>query len=203
MTEGMRRLVWGLLFLTACGYGIRRRDVVLGEGGGARVQRVFVPVVDNLSLKTGIESQITTTLRETLSGIKGIELVGSADEAQFLLLASITSLDRGVESVVTGTPSTQAEGGLANNQVSAGQIKVVLGMNARLVEKAGSDGKLRRQLWSRDFLRDGVYETSRRFSDISGSSSTPQINESRELVQIRVLAEAISQQILDQVVQDF
>ncbi len=195
----------GLLVLSACGYSPRRKDVVLGNKQNR--QSLFVPIVDNITTRGGIEAIVTNALRENLASIRGVELVDNPEEASYLLLGTIRSFSRrsGVSSV-TGSPTSAAQGGLAQDQITAAEIHLELVVQMKLVEKvtsADAATPLRKLIWDRPFSESANFETSRRFTEATGSSSTVHINDSRELIQVRILSQKIAQKIFDQVVQDF
>jgi len=198
------------LGLTACGYSNRKRvtpiatlsnDEERSETVKPGPSRIYIPVIDNLSTKVGVESILTNALRERMSGQPGIELVARPEDAEFILLGALTSYGRkhGIETA-TGVSETEASGGLRGGSVLAKTIRLSLMMNVRLLQPGD---KIRRELWVRDFLQEATFETSLRFTEAEGSSSAPYINDSRELLQVKRIGEAFAGQVVDQVTQDF
>lgn len=188
--------------MTSCGYSSRKADVVLGQKAlPADQQRVFIPVVDNRTTRPGLEGVVTNALRERLSSVPGVLIVDSAEDANFLLLGTLSSYGRkfGVSSV-TGNPTTASQGGLASNQSTAAEIRIEMGLHVKLVEKSED---LRKIVWTRSFSQGATFETSRRFSEKEGSTSAAQINDSRESIQVGLLAKGLARLVLDQVVQGF
>lgn len=164
-------------------------------------QRVFIPVVDNRTTRPGLEALVTNALRERISSVAGVRLVDRPEDANFLLLGTLISYGRkfGVSSV-TGTAGTASQGGLASNQSTAAEIRIEMGLQVKLVEKVED---LRKVVWTRSFNQGATFETSRRFSEKEGSTSAAQINDSRESIQIGLLAKGLARLVLDQVEQGF
>lgn len=193
--------------LISCGYSNRRADVSLGAQS-TQAQRIFVPVVDNLTTRPGLEAILTSSLREALASLRGVEVVDRPESANFFLLGSLVKYERkyGISSVV-GSPTTAAAGGLSQDQITAAEINVSLTLEVKLLEKtdpaAMAINPLRKLLWVRSFTQGATFETARRFTEAEGSSSSVHINDSRETLQTQILARGISRQVLDQVVQDF
>jgi hypothetical protein len=202
--------VFLLLILTSCGYSIRRTDVNIDrtvEKERSEHQRVFVPVVDNLTQRTGIEQILTSSVREVLSTIQSVDVVTRAEDADFFLWVTIVdySTSHG-PTPIRGTTSTAEAGGLAEGQSLAADIVVKLGVNAKLQRKpevSGAHATLKPLIWDRYFERSATLEASQRFADLEGSSSAPFINASREKVQIKLLSDGLAQNILDQLIENF
>lgn len=192
--------------LLSCGYRVKRDEASLAGMAGTNKegpQRVFVPVVDNITLRTGVEGQMTNALRETLAAMKGLEIVGSEREADFLVIGTINTYTREAGTPIAGTLDSERTGGLVTSQNTAADIRVTLGLEARLLQRLHDGSGGRRLVWSRSFLQSAAYESSRRFTERQGSSSLSHINQSREMMQVKSLANSLAQQIVDQVVQDF
>ena len=192
------------LILVACSYTTRRDDISLnGKPTKGEKQRLFIPVIDNLTTRTSNEGEITGILRKNLAAISGIEIVNSAEDAQFLMLGTIKKLEtmRGNGLSGAGNPDSEASGGLAANQRTEADIIVTLTLQVRLMERLNAD--LNRQIWIRDFTGSATYTASPRLQESTGSSSAPYINDSRERIQIRSLADSLSKSIIDQAAQNF
>jgi hypothetical protein len=199
----------GLMFcwLSACGYASRKGEVVLGGTTKPGPQKLFIPIVDNLTVRTGFEVTLTNALRKSLSTVRGLELVESSDSADYFLLGTLTKHRLEARSAILGTNLTQGRGGIAENQSTAADLSLTLDLRVQLVERS-AEGSFRRELWTRDFSRSAVVEASTRHdvglnSLSSASYSAPHINASREEIQVRLLSEQLAQLVLDQVVQDF
>ena len=169
-----------------------------------KTQRIYIPLVDNLTTKTGVEAQITTALRETLSGVKGARVVASESEADYLLLGVLTRYSRSAGSnPITGSETSEKRGGLLENESMAQELRVTLSLEARLLERSPSATGMRRVVWTRNFTESASYTASSRFTERAGSSSAVHLNNSREMIRVKSISEAIAQKILDQVAQDF
>jgi hypothetical protein len=198
------------MFVTSCGYQLRRDESATTSlpRVGDRAATVFVPVVDNLTPRTGIESDLTTALRETLARLPGVEVIQSESNADYLLLARVTQFERSPgPTPVAGTGTTQAGGGLLSGLSTAADIRVKLGAEIRLVHQETAQSP-RRVLWTRSYASDQLLSASRRqYSDIDdtlgASSSAYYINESRERFSYRGLTQSLANQIVDQVAQGF
>lgn len=198
-----------LLFVAcaACSYQVRKGESQLGGAQGTGTQNIFIPVVDNLSVRTGFEGGLTSAVRKALSQVKGVALVNDSGSASHYLLGTVLSYDVVTRSSRQGSPTTQSLGGLVADQSSAQDMTLTLKVRFQLIEKQANSA-FKHELWTRDFTADGVFEASHRLNkagaDISaGSESAPQINDSRELIQARILSDSIASKVLDQVVQDF
>lgn len=206
-----------LFVVSACGYGMRRQEFGLhAKGDDGRVPRLFVPVVDNRTTRTGFEPTVTNSFRNALNGVSGVTMARDENEADYILLTTVTTYDTSPESLVAGNAATQIAGGLRSNLLSASTIRLNVEVQAKLVEKAPGSGMARRVLWDRVFQQAGVYEASNRYFESAslppkigaprsqgGSSSSPNINDSRENLQLKALADKMAQQLVDQVVEDF
>ena len=166
-------------------------------------------MVDNVTVRTGIEVVVTNAIRDKLAAADGIDVVNSAEAADFYLLGNIVKYnDQFGPTTVVGNPTTSAAGGLGVGKIGAADIQVTLGLSVRLLVKLPDTGAAQRLLWNRKFERSGTFASSTRFASVgngidAGSSSAMHINSSRELIQIRLLSDLLAQQILDQVAQDF
>ena len=216
MTKVMTpRRVLSLIFLgvavSSCGYSMRRSDELIEslnkgvpEEQKTSEARVYVPVVDNLTTKSALEPIVSNAIRNTLSTVAGIKLVNRASDANLVLVATIQSYERKAGlTPVTGTSESEAAGGIAKALGVAGDAKVTLKLSAKMLEQnRGLDG-VRRMIWDRPFGADATYQLATRYTESEGSSSAPNINEAREMLQVKTVAEIIAQQIVDQVLQDF
>ncbi len=190
----------------SCSYSLRRPDLILGSQADRALsgQRVFLPVVDNLSPRTGIEGMVTNSIRESFSSQKDVELVNEIDDADFKMLVSILDYSSryGVVSRRGDSGSAQA-GGIGDRQTMAANVLVNLKIHVRLFERIKESPEIYRVLWTKEFERSGSYETSDRYTDERGSSTAPYINASRELIQVKTLSTALGQDILDHIGQNF
>lgn len=208
----LKQIILSLLILaiSACSYHIQKGSGGLGDlaktqGGKARI---YVPISDNLSSEAGPEMMLTSSLREVLSTLPDVILVQNPDQADYFLLTRITDWGR----FATGTSKIasaedQAMGGLIQGQSSAADIKVFLNADFELLENlqtaSSSNQKIQKSLWVRQLSEERSFEAFRRFDELSGSSSAPQIHRSREELQLRKITQSLARQVLDQVTQDF
>lgn len=195
--------------LSACGYQLRKGDKPLAALGSApledRPQRIYVPVVENMTTRVGPESVLTNAIREELAIQPGIQVVNSEQSADFVLVGQVSSFGSRFKSSTSQASATQeANGGMVQGQVTAADIEVFLGANFRLLEHVNDQGQmLRRLLWVKGVEEELSIEAYNRFSEASGSSSAPHINRSREQLQLRNLSEIVARKVLDQVTQSF
>lgn len=193
--------------MAGCGYNVKPTEFSLGSVSAnehKQVQRIYIPVIDNLTTRTGAEGTITNALRESLAAVKGAEVVIREDEADFLLLAKLRDYSRGNAGgrARTGDYGSEHRGELSNTRESSWDINLTLSLEVELLERI-PQSESRRRLWTRTFTQSGNYEASPRFSERDGSSSVSHIHRSREQVQLKTFAEGFARQIVDQVVQDF
>jgi hypothetical protein len=190
----------------SCAYKLRRGSLNRGVGD-IESARVFVPIVDNLSTEVGPEAVLTGALREALSTLQGIEVVNSESDARFVLRGRVREWGRRLSSPTSlSTAEAEARGGLIRNQTTAADIKVSMIADFELLEVQSSTDSapsVSRRLWQRQFSSEGTYEAYNRFEELSGSSSSPFINRSRERLQLRKMSDSMARQIIDQVSQDF
>ncbi len=157
--------------------------------------KVYVPVVDNLSARHGLEAALTSRLRERLVQLGQYRLVQSPDQAERVLLVQISQWSRRPgPTLITGDASSAGRGGLASRQVIAGDFVMNLEVQAEFVEKLPG---LNRQVWRKSFSRSQIFEASRRFEDPATSAQASLVNQSREEIQSRQLVDAIVQLIED------
>jgi hypothetical protein len=212
------RVFFALCLLASCGYGMRRQDLGLRRSGGEEgPARIFVPVVDNSTTRTGFEPSVTNSLRLAVAGLAGVELARDEAGADYLLLATVTGYEESSgPTTISGHPATQNAGGLRSSLSTSGDIRLVFAMQVKLAEKLPGETKVRRTLWDRVFRQEALYEASNRYYETAtgaglagaprsqgGSSSASYINASRSSLLLRALADKISLQIVDQVAQDF
>lgn len=193
--------------LAGCGYNVKPTEFSLGSVSASeakQVQRIYIPVIDNLTTRTGAEGTITNALRESLAAVKGAEVVLREDEADYLLLAKLRDYSRGNAGgrARTGDFPSQQRGELADKRETSWDVNVALSLEVELLERI-PQSENRRRLWTRTFTQSGNYEASTRFSERDGSSSASHIHRSREQVQLKTFADGFARQIVDQVVQDF
>lgn len=207
-TREVKYAFLGLLFLGACGYSVKPAEFHLGgsspQNTSARPQKIFIPVVDNRTTRTGFEALLTNALRETLDGVRGAQVVGREQDADYILLGALKEYSRSNASspLLTGDGGSQAVGGLADSTGTARDIRVRWVLDVQLLERVSSES--RRRIWQRTFAQEGTYNTiAQRFRKSDGSSSLPQLHASREVVRLKGFSEALARQVLDQVVQDF
>lgn len=195
--------IWGLMVLTGCGYSLRQPESALPGDAPGEPAKVYIPVVDNLTTVTGMEPVFTSTLRESMAGLKGVKVVGDSSTANYILLATITdysraSVDKGEQ---TGSNKSAADGGLLNRETTTSDIRLRVQMNARFLKV--EPNHLRKVMWDRSFKQEGNFTASRRILEKEGASSAPHINRSREQIQAKIYADAFAQKVVDQIVQDF
>ncbi|MBS1985249.1 MAG: hypothetical protein JST16_13850 [Bdellovibrionales bacterium] len=200
-------LILSVSGLAACGYTVKQDQLSLGPVAADKkdaVQKVYIPVVDNLTTRTGMEGTLTNSLREALAGAQGIQVVADESQADFFLLGTLTKYVRAFgPNPTTGNIGTEQGGGLMANESTSKNINVTLVMDVRLVQRVKESDKLRRLLWNRTFSQGGTYDASLRFTEREGASSVANINNSREQIQVKALADTLAQQVVDQATQDF
>jgi hypothetical protein len=190
-----------------CSYQLRKDNYRLGGVEKQGSQKVFIPIVDNLTVKTGFEGVLTSAVRKAMAKVSGVELVSSPQDANFYLLGSVLSYELNTNSTRQGTAESASLGGLADRQSSALDLKLKMKVRFQLVERVDNSGT-KKEIWSRIFATDGTFEASPRLNvsgnDLqAGAEFAPHINDSRELIQVKILSEAIASRVLDQVTQDF
>ncbi len=207
MTRSMLKTLCLLtLWLSSCSYTVRRNYISLGGEAATNKKtfHIFVPVVDNLSYRTGFEATITSALRENLAAVKGLDVIRNEEEADYILLATIN--DYRVlhgKTPVSGSTSSEAAGGLTNKATITADIRLIVVMTVRFVERS-SAGNPQRELWSRPFQKEAVFEAStNRLTEVRGSSSAVHVNNSREATQFKILADNLAKLVVDQVAQAF
>ena len=197
-------LLWGL---AGCGYVVKPSEFLLGgspDGERPLAQKIFIPVIDNTTTRTGVEISITNALRETLAGVRGAQVVTREQDANFLLLATLKEYSRGNAGTVllSGDKASQARGGLFDGGGTARDIRVRWVLDVQLLERVSPEA--RRRVWAKTFVQEGTYNTvASRFREDQGSSSLSQIHAARESVRLKSFSEGFARQVLDQVVQDF
>lgn len=206
-------LLFGALFY-GCSYQIKKNEVrldALFQNQGQTSARLFVPIPDNLTLRTGPELFLAKALRENLSQVNGIQVVDSESQADFILLGTVVANDlrSRKDAVYLGDASTAAAGGLSVGQTSASSFELEIGFRVKML-KIISKEKLapRNLLWNQEYLKAISFGASSRFEKNSdsasgGSSSATHINESREKLYTEILADQIAKDVLDQVTQSF
>lgn len=208
------RLVWCVLFflssLSSCGYQLRRGDKPLAALGSLniqdRAQRVYVPLVENMTTQVGPEAVLTNAVREVFSIQPGLRVVNSESEADYVLVGRVLDYgSRYKSSTSQASQTSEQKGGLASGQVTAADIEVYLAASFSMMERVydGQGQLLQRQLWVKAVEEELSIEAFNRFAEAEGASSGPQINRSRERLQLRNLSGIIARRVLDQVTQDF
>ena len=194
-----------LLSLASCSYTFKRQDLNLGTAQQpAGTQRLFIPLVDNVTNRTGIESIVTNSLREKFSSQKNIEVVNSEDDGNFKLLVTLTEYStRFGTDPRRGNPGSAQAGGIGDRQTMAGNIILKLKIRAKLVERVQLKPDIYRIAWIKEYEQEGSFEASNRYTDEEGVSSSPYINLSRELIMTKTLSASLGQTIIDQAVQNF
>lgn len=199
-----------MLLLPSCGYQLRKGDKPLAALGSLdikdRAQRVYVPLVENMSTQVGPEAVLTNALREEFSIQPGLKVVNSVVEADYILVGKVLNFgSRYKSSTSRASQTSENRGGLARGQVTAADIEVFLNASFSLMERVYSEkGQLlQRQLWVKAVEEEMSIEAFNRFAEAEGASSAPQINRSRVQLQLRNLSEIVARKVLDQVTQDF
>jgi len=193
---------------TSCSYQLRKGSFRIGGASSPdQTQRLFLPVMDNLSVKTGFEGSITSELRKSLSQVSGVELVHSPSNADLFLLGSILKYDLKMRSPRPGNAASEAGGGLLAGQSTAHDYTLTLEIKFQLIERENPP-QPKREIWTRVFNAEGSFEASSRLEESgdnlsSGSASAPHINNSREQLLVKQLAQNIADRVLEQIVQDF
>lgn len=203
--------VWNLLFVSviflgACSYSLRRGDQPLtkldGQSLATGVQSIYIPMIENLSTTVAPESVLTEALREVFATQPGLKVVSSESEAEYILLGRVRQY--GTSFATATSPSSaaaQKAGGLVEGQVTAADIKVYMWADFELLENTSA--KLRRSLWTKGIQEEAAFEAYNRQDELSGASSAPHVNRSREYLQLRKISRTVARKILDQVSQDF
>jgi hypothetical protein len=133
----MSKMLLGvLLSLASCSYTFKRQDLNLGTAQQpAGTQRLFIPLVDNVTNRTGIESIVTNSLREKFSSQKNIEVVNSEDDGNFKLLVTLTEYStRFGTDPRRGNPGSAQAGGIGDRQTMAGNIILKLITNCLIYQ---------------------------------------------------------------------
>lgn len=202
------KILWAILLLIAgCSYSLRRGDRPLVKLGGGTapssgIQRIYIPMVENITTQVASEDVLTEALREVFSTQPGLEIVNSEKNANFILLGRVQ--EYGTKFFSPTSPSSansESLGGLVEGQVTAADIKVFMTADFELLENVSET--LRRSLWSKSLRGEASFEAYNRFDEASGATSAPHINRSRSLLQLRKVSKVMAQKILDQVSQDF
>jgi hypothetical protein len=193
------------LLLASCGYHIQKKEVELRASNNAIIEnpKIYIPIFDNNTAYPGAEVAFTAELRNTLSRIEGMSVVNDKKDANLFLLGTISHYSRKRSNTsITGTSSTQNAGGIANKQLVADGIQINISIELKL-QYLETNIDMKDKLWTRHYDYQSVYPASTRFEVSKGSTSAPYINDAREKIQIKILAEQFSRQVIDQVVQDF
>lgn len=211
---GLYLLLFALVLGSAsCSYSFRKNEVSFADirTQSDRDTRVFIPIPENLTTRTGPELAIVRALRERFSGIRGVEIVGRPEEADVFLLGRIKSIKL-VQSgaPILGTGDSAAAGGISAGQAFSTAYAVSLALDVELVElvQRGQLNGPKRTLWLKSFRKESAYPASGRTLVSgnridAGSASAAHINESREKIFWEVMADELTVQILDQVAQEF
>lgn len=163
-----------------------------------QILHVFVPVLENVTVRPLDLNEMTSSLRESLESVRGVVVVNNRSEADIVLLGKITRYDRSWgPTAYKGTAATAAAGGLKENILSASTTKVFLGIH---FEKLNNQGE---QSWSGNFSESELYELSDRLELSRGSAAAPQIHASREALLVKKLADRIFERARAQIVDDF
>ncbi|MBP7843373.1 MAG: hypothetical protein KA116_01035 [Proteobacteria bacterium] len=197
--------VFLLFLLSACSYHLKKNETVIKLPNSEPVKnpRIYIPIFDNITIYPGPELFYTAELRDTLSKIEGITIVHEEKDANIYLLGQIARYQKKRSATsVTGTRSSQAQGGLGNGELAADGVHLDLGVDLRLIY-AHDDSGMKELLWKRSYSQESVFPASTRFEVSKASSSAPYINDARERIQLKILAKQWSRQVVDQVVQDF
>ncbi len=198
----MRLIYLFFVILSACSYNLgNEKIVVLGKEEEAKASmpyKIFIPVVDNKTVYPGLENEITTALREAYAALPNVKMMNSKEEADYLLLATITHFNsRAEESIpVEGDQSSESRGGLAAGQITSGSVKIAAKVDATFYSKS-------KKLWTRYADQSLNYDTVRKFTEKEGASSAAHLNASRESIQFRILSRAIANQIVNEQGQDW
>lgn len=180
---------------------MRRAEPALGKNIQHGNLAIFVPIVDNVTNRTGVEVIVTSALREKLSSLSSVQVVSGENEAEFLLLGKLTEWTTlPGQDLVVGTGETEKSGGLRASQTTAAELRVNLSLEVTLLHK--ENGRVK-EVWKRSYSSAQEYATSRRFSFAAGATSIPFIDDSRETIQLKFMADDLAQQVFDQVVMDF
>ena len=210
-------LIFAIFFLlmsqTQCSYSLRRNQINFSQirTFEDRDTRAFIPIPENFTTRLGPEIALVQALRERFTGIKGIDVVDSPEEADFFLIGRLRNYEQ-VQgaSPLLGTPQSAAGGGLGSGQVFSSTFAVSWVVDIEVVEVVhpGNVNSPKRTLWIRQFRKESSFPASQRTYVSggrldSGSSSATHINEAREKLLWDTMADELTTQILDQVAQDF
>ncbi len=159
---------------------------------------VFVPVLENVTVRPIDLNELTSSLRENLESVRGVIVVNNRSEADVVLLGKVIRYDRTWgPTAYKGTAATAAAGGLKEDILSASTTKVILGIE---LEKLNNQGE---RSWSGKFAESDLYEMSDRLELARGSAAAPQIHASREALLVKKLADRIFERARAQIVDDF
>jgi hypothetical protein len=162
------------------------------------ILRVFVPVIENVSVRPIDLNELTSSWRESLEAVRGVVVVTRREDADLLILGKVNVYNRTWgPTAYKGTPQTAKDGGLRADRLSASTARVYFGMQ---IEKRSPSGEL---LWTSNLLESDLYELSDRIELKKGSAAMPQIHASREALLVKKLAERIFERVQAQIVDNF
>ncbi len=190
-----------LLILSGCAYRVARQELRLVPGESEiRNYQLAIPVFDNLSSRTsGSESVLTDAFRSRWARVSNVSIVNSNSE--LFLLGKITewSLNSGRD-LFTGTAVTQSFGGLSELQSSVANMVLHVEIKVELLRNVGGAQQV---IWSKTLKGSKSFEAYNRLDEKSGSSSSPMIQESRERLALRRLAEDLANSSIESFRENF
>jgi hypothetical protein len=181
-----------VLLLSACSYHA-------GDSRSPESElKLFIPVIENRTARAFELNDLTGQLREMLAGVRGVQIVRSADESQSVILAKIVEFSKGWgPTVFKGSSETEAKGGLRDNFLSAQSVGITLGIEITKLNSA------KEKLWTIVLSEKDFYQLTDRLELNRGSAAAPQIHASREALLVKKLSEKIFRRAKAQIVDDF
>jgi hypothetical protein len=195
------QMICSLALLQACAYSVARQELkLISTDGEIRNYDVFIPVFDNRSARSNAsEAVITDAFRNRWARVSNVKLSGS--DAELVLLGKIKRWElTGGKDIFTGTPATQAYGGLSELQSAVANMVLTVVIELQLLRKVGGIEKVE---WSKELKGSKTFEAYNRLDEASGSSSAPLIHESRERIALRRLAEDLANNSIESFQENF
>lgn len=198
-----------LCLVASCAYkfSTSRAEIPGVSSHVSQPYKIFIPIADNKSVNAGMEAELPAAFAHVLAGLSNVDVVSSETEANLMLVPRVQSLQRGRGlGTLQGTSETSDAGGLATGAVTAREFKVSATVEIDLLERQPESVDLQKtwqKKWTRSFSSVGSYDSSLRLIPTKGSSSSSIINQSRERLVLKVLAEDIARRAREQIFQGF
>lgn len=145
------------LSLTSCGYTLQNSRNPLEK---EEVRTIFIAPMANHSYKPGVEHMVYNALSKNLSAHGRVKVVQQEDEADAVLIGSVSSASSAVQTVTTVT-IPQVTGDTKQVGVAV-DYAASLACSFSLVRKRKVNGKSPGTLWGSSFGRSKFYPASNR-----------------------------------------